>query len=433
MNTARDPQRVETGTLPVPRVFFRLFLLFLLAAAAALASGCAAERGQRICWLRPPPPPVDARPALAEAIARFEDADRRGWTPDRCVRVAEMFEAVARLGWRQLTARFNAGLVYQRCDLGDEAEAQYRAALAIDRHHAGSLVNLGQIHARRGDDAGARRLWERAIRADSRLAASRINLAGSLLAEIRARRGDPVVAELETRALRELQSALAIEADNARAYVMLAVLYTEGADRNRARMSVADLLLDRAEALDPELADLHNARGLVHVRREDPASAFAAFSKAVELDPDHVEARLNAGNIALDIRRYREALEHFWQAVRRRPDSYEANIGLGVAARAVGQLQAAEASYGRAWRLNPDRPEADFNLGVLYMSFVANETDDLSEARSAFETAIGHFREVTKRSAADTALRRRASAYIGLCTNALASLVQSPKSPGKHE
>jgi arylsulfatase A-like enzyme/cytochrome c-type biogenesis protein CcmH/NrfG len=63
-----------------------------------------------------------------------------------------------------------------------------------------------------------------------------------------------------------------------------------------------------------EYAAAYNGLGLVSIQRQDPATARAYFEKAVQLDPDMVEAQLNLGLIykmAGDIPRARTCFEAF--------------------------------------------------------------------------------------------------------------------------
>jgi tetratricopeptide (TPR) repeat protein len=161
------------------------------------------------------------------------------------------------------------------------------------------------------------------------------------------------------------------------------------------------------------------------MRREDPANALKMFSQAVALDPGFSEARLNAGNIVLDFRKYGEATEHFQAVLKREPKNYEAMTGLGMAQRASKNFPAAEASYKKAQRMDPQRAQADFNLGILYMSFISNETEDLRKAQSAYRTALGHFRKVMTKTKAPADLKQEAQTNIKLCDKAIKSLTEA--------
>ena len=52
---------------------------------------------------------------------------------------------------------------------------------------------------------------------------------------------------------------------------------------------------DRALALDPNLADAYNNRGILHLARGDVEAAQADFSAAIAINPAHALAYYNRG------------------------------------------------------------------------------------------------------------------------------------------
>jgi tetratricopeptide (TPR) repeat protein len=406
--------------------------LLTIAATVALGLGCGGSQKKAGLGGAPPPPNVDgpqkidrtvsreAKKDFAEAVAYYKKQDEAGWNKDRCRDAAEKFQDVASSHSKLIEARFNAGMAYQKCGMNKAAEEQYRTALKINKAHAPTIANLGKIYWDRGNEGAAKQYWDQANKVDQKLAAPHNNLAWLIIREIRERKGNTDV--LEAKALRHLQSALAVENDNVEAYVLLALLYMEGSEKNRSRLTLAELLLDKAKERDESFPALWNARGLLLMRRENPAEALNMFARAIELDPKFVEARLNAGNIVLDFRKYQEAQSHFEAVLEIEPKSYDAMIGLGMAQRAQKQFDAATASYKKAQGLEPNRAEADFNLGILSMSFISNETEDLRKAQSAYRTALGHFRKVMTKTKVTADLKKESQTNIALCEKAIKSL-----------
>lgn len=404
-----------------------------LVAVAALAVGCGGSQKKGLGGA-PPPPDVsgsgtidrevtrEAKKDFQSAVAYYKEQAEKGWNKDRCNSAADRFEDVADDHPKLIEARFNAGMSYQHCDMNSKAEKQYRAALKINNGHAPSIANLGQLYWEQGNEGAAKQYWEQANKADQKLAAPHNNLAYLYIREIRARPKGASFGDLEAKALRHLQSALAVENDNVEAYVLLALLYMEGSEKNKSRLTIADLLLEKAEEQNDKFAPLWNARGLLLMRRENPASALQMFGRAIQLDPRFVEARLNAGNIVLDFRKYDEAQQHFQAVLELESDNYEAVIGLGMAQRALKNFDQAEKSYQRAQKLDPKRAEADFNLGILHMSFRSNETEDLRKAQAAYRTALGHFRKTVTKPGASRDLKKEAQTNIKLCEKAISSL-----------
>ncbi|MBI4875222.1 MAG: sulfatase-like hydrolase/transferase [Acidobacteria bacterium] len=63
------------------------------------------------------------------------------------------------------------------------------------------------------------------------------------------------------------------------------------------RIQDAERVFQWSLASDDRYAPTHNGLGLVCVRKQDPSAARAHFEKAVQLDPDLMEAQLNLGRI----------------------------------------------------------------------------------------------------------------------------------------
>jgi len=53
----------------------------------------------------------------------------------------------------------------------------------------------------------------------------------------------------------------------------------------------------QAITIDPKLGDAYDRLGLVELRQDRPTAAATSFSRAVELDPKNLEARLRLGNL----------------------------------------------------------------------------------------------------------------------------------------
>ena len=89
----------------------------------------------------PPPPQVlipkvkvidrtvsqSAKKDFAAAVAAFRDAEKLGWTEDRCVAIGEKFADIGRSGEKMVEAWFDAGVSYQKCGDGKKAEGFYKS------------------------------------------------------------------------------------------------------------------------------------------------------------------------------------------------------------------------------------------------------------------------------------------------------------------
>lgn len=409
-------------------------------AALALASACGGATGKKemskMAADAPPPPSggsgkidrtvsADAKKDFAAAVAFYKEQGKGGWNKGSCQAAAAKFEQVASAHNKMVEAIYNAGLSYQNCGMMKDAEAKYQEALKIHSGHGPSLSNLGQIYFLGGNEARAKQYWEKAVEADKKVVGARNNLAWLMIRQVRERKAR--LADVEEQALTHLRSALAVENDNIEAYVLLSLLYMEGAEKNKARLTLAKLLLDEAKKRNDKYAPLHNAYGLLELKRENVAQALEEFRMAVQQNPDFIEARMNVGNIVLGFRKYDEAAEQFNAVLKMRPKYYDAVLGLGVAQRGLKQLDEAEKSYSRAVQLDSSRAEAHFNLGVLYKDFRANSTENLKAAQEAYRTAIRHFNQARSRGNADPDMTAEAKENISDCEKNIKSLDEAQR------
>lgn len=416
--------------------------LAALSSAVLLASLAACGGSQKHGGNAPAPPEVkqgasgkinrtvtkEAKADFAQAVAYYQKQAEAGWTGSRCEEAADRFEEVASDHNKMVEARFNAGLSLQNCNKLKAAEEQYRKALSINRSHAPSLSNLGEIYFKRGNETTAKQYWESAVKADPKIAGARANLAWLIIREMREKKPRGAAFQrMHEQAAGHLSRVLAVENDNVEAYVLYALLYMEGSDRNKSRLALADVLLDKAQELNPDFPALHNARGLLLLHRDNVAQALASFRRAVQLDPKFTEAMMNVGNIVLDFRKYGEGEAAFKKVLELSPKSYDAYIGLGIAQRGQNKLDEAEASYNQARKIDGQRSDAYYNLGVLYQDFRANATQDLKKAQAAYRTAIKYFRQASSKPDASRSLKKEASANIGVCEKNIKSLDEAIK------
>src|SRR5690606_26273853 len=229
----------------------------IAAALVLLAAACGPSKTSKkemtgLAANAPPPPSgggkidrevsADARAAFQAAVKFYNEQAKGGWTKDSCTAAARKFESVASSHNKMVEARYNAGLAYQNCGMLKDAEAQYQAALKIHSGHAPSLSNLGQIYFQGGNETRAKQYWEQAVKADPKVVGARNNLAWLMIRQVREKKAN--LRSMEEPILQHLRSALAVENDNIEAYVLLSLLYMEGAEKNKARLTLARLLLD---------------------------------------------------------------------------------------------------------------------------------------------------------------------------------------------
>jgi protein O-GlcNAc transferase len=142
-------------------------------------------------------------------------------------------------------------------------------------------------------------------------------------------------------------------------------------------------LLQRATALQPNVAEIHNDLGIVLAAQRQFAQAAASFMRAVTLKPDYAEAHCNRGLALGNLRRFAEASESFARALAVDPSLALAHAARGAALRELGRTADAVVHYRRAAALTPNFPGAHNNLANALM-----ELGQPEEAVTHFDHAI---------------------------------------------
>ena len=102
---------------------------------------------------------------------------------------------------------------------------------------------------------------------------------------------------------------------------------------------------------------------------EDPAEsqeAVEAYRRTLELDPYHVGALINLGNLTYDLGNIDEARRLYERALASDPDNSIAHFNLGNVYDDLGEYERAIRYFRTAICLRPDNSDAHFNLGLVY-------------------------------------------------------------------
>ena len=161
-------------------------------------------------------------------------------------------------------------------------------------------------------------------------------------------------------------------------------------------------------------------------------SAVAAYREALTIEPHHLPALINLGNLLLASDRIGEAIDCFNRAITVEPSFAPAHEGLGVALQRRHDLAGALAAFESARGLDPDGVESNANLGALlielgraaeatpYLRRALQRAPERSELWSTLATALLEQGDIQgAHEAAREALARapqssRATAVLGL-------------------
>jgi DNA-binding transcriptional MerR regulator len=107
--------------------------------------------------------------------------------------------------------------------------------------------------------------------------------------------------------------------------------------------------------------------GLEYEHHDSNVEAEAAYRRACELDPEHINARINLGRLRHAVNVLEEAESLYREALDIDPRHPIALFNLGVVLEDRGALASAIESYKLAIDTDPDIPEAHYNLARLYV------------------------------------------------------------------
>jgi len=106
-----------------------------------------------------------------------------------------------------------------------------------------------------------------------------------------------------------------------------------------------------------------NSLGLVLKEQGKPDEAFSCFQKAVEIDPDYVEAYNHIGNALREQGKSEEALMYYKKALGINPNSAVTYFNMGITLRGQGKPDEAIFCYRKVLEINPASANVYFNMG----------------------------------------------------------------------
>jgi tetratricopeptide (TPR) repeat protein len=218
-----------------------------------------------------------------------------------------------------------------------DAEAAFKAALALDPDDIWALQGLGQVCEGLGHREDALRAYRQAVKIKPRFGSAWLALARLLeqagqkdeaenafrqaLANRIHRPGD--LATLArfcqdhgrlNEALTNYQDALELSPGDAALHMSTGLCLAALGRDSEAQPHYAE-----AARLAPDSMQAHFLLGLSYGRAGHPAQAGTQFREAVRLSPDLVEARINLGTALMDQHLYPEALQELREVLRRSP------------------------------------------------------------------------------------------------------------------
>ncbi|MBZ4421460.1 tetratricopeptide repeat protein [Myxococcus sp. RHST-1-4] len=343
--------------------WFRSFLAGSLAFTAACASG---PQTKPSVMPEKPAPPAQPRAVPAQPQS---SAPKDGSATELFAAALQAYEAGDLDGARQgfektlakspqlLNAQFNLGVIAERQGRMDDARVAYEKVLLLEPGHVPSAVNLAVLHREQGRAEEAIALLEKALKVPGREHDASLLNSLSITYRVAGK-----LNESEAAARR----VLARHKDNPEAYKSLAqVAYARGQYR------LAELLAGTARKHAEKDPAIYNLLGLVYLKLEDRPRALAQFQKAVSLDDRFAPGFLNLGAMALSYRDYAGAERSFTRATELEPGSVDARLSLAWALDGQKGTDpkkgvAAGEAFEKVLAARADLPEAVCGAGWAY-------------------------------------------------------------------
>ena len=179
------------------------------------------------------------------------------------------------------------------------------------------------------------------------------------------------------RAIASIDRALVLDPNLAQVHIALGIIY-----RGTGKIERAIEEFERAIELQPMSDDAYKWLGRCCQRQGDIECAVKYFERAIELRPGYWGNYNALGSCYYNFGRYRDAAEQFRRVITFQPDNSEGYSNLGAIYYLLGAHQDAVAMYQRAIEIHPSE-ESFTNLGTAY--FYLGRYED---AIAAFKAAI---------------------------------------------
>ena len=131
---------------------------------------------------------------------------------------------------------------------------------------------------------------------------------------------------------------------------------------------------------NPKKADALYYIGMCMIKKANPGGAIANFTKALEIRPAYVQARLARGGAYIDAKNYDGAIADLNQVLEAQPGNVEANYQLAMAYSWKANYAEAIRYFNKVLELNPNHAYAHYWIGLAYY-----KNKDLKQTIDHFE------------------------------------------------
>lgn len=246
----------------------------------------------------------------------------------------------------------NRGFAHLESGHLQEAQEDFRKAVALNPKYPEGYLNIGIMHFRQGRLEEALQSYNTAIKFRPDYGDAYLNRGVAFLQAGR-----------HAEALNNFEHILQLSPNNADAYLNRGIAYLR---LGKVQEAMSDL--DEAIHLNPGLAIAYMNRGILDTMRGHAESALDDMNKASQLDPKNADTYFNRGIVQGALGRQQEALQDYGRAIELNPNYADAYVNRGGLYMVSKRLPEAMAEFDRAIQINPNQENAYLNRGIVLAS-----------------------------------------------------------------
>ena len=180
------------------------------------------------------------------------------------------------------------------------------------------------------------------------------------------------------QAIQNLQRAVTVQPDYAKAHAALGTLYLQ-----LGNFPASEKALTLALNINPDLLQAEANLAVLYTKTERLDHAVQIYQNLLQRHPESLQARLGIASAYQQAERFPEAIEAYLESLKRSPNLAAAMTNLASCYEATENEAQAIHYYKAALVLEPNLPMANGNLGAIYQ-----ERGELDAALPLLEKAI---------------------------------------------
>jgi len=245
-------------------------------------------------------------------------------------------------------------LTFQRNKIWKNEITLWQDVIQKSPNKSRPYANLGSLYLDRQEYATALPLFSRALslKPDNADVAHDLGFTYMLTAE-------------QNKALEYFNYTLKVNPKHGRAYLSRGILLNGLRQWDRA---IDDLKEATTYLQGRDKMYAYSNLGIAFTAQRNFEFAFRAFNRALEIEPKYWEARINRGDLYLELNQPDLALADYSVLIPSHPMYAKVHVNRGIIFFNKGQIPEALQAYQKAITLNPELIEAYFNRAILYQT-----------------------------------------------------------------